>query len=548
MISSLVGGILISGLTWIVWKAFKLFVLQSQLDNLPGPPSKSFIFGNINELLSYNGWDFNRHVLNTYGRAMRITGTFGSRLFLTYDPKALHHILVKDQQFYEPSGFVSRNKVYLGEGLLSVMGEQHRKQRKMMNPVFSIKHMREMIPVFYEVTERLRTAMKLKLQDGPQEVNVLDWISRTALELIGQSGMDYSFDSLVDEENSHPYADSLKQLAAATGGPFGFILNEFLFPFAEKWNFPRLKRFVIELIPSQRVQKIKRLVDLMYNVSQEIIQKKKRALESCDKAVVAEMMEKKDIISILMRANSQADQADRLTDDEVCGQVSTFVFAAMDTTSSALARVLQLLSIHPDAQEKLRAEICDAQKDGQLTYDQLVSLPYLDAVCRETLRLFPPINMPFVRIAARDTIVPLAKPIIGQNDKEMREVIVPKGTNILLSILGSNTDPDLWGADASEWKPERWLSPFPDALGEAHLPGIYSNLMTFLGGGRACIGFKFSQLEMKIVLAVLLSSFKFEVAEKHNITWKMTGIAGPYVESLDAAKPQLPLIMTSLVN
>lgn len=58
----------------------------------------------------------------------------------------------------------------------------------------------------------------------------------------------------------------------------------------------------------------------------------------------------------------------------------------------------------------------------------------------------------------------------------MREVIVPKGTNILLSILGSNTDPDLWGADASEWKPERWLSPFPDALGEAHLPGIYSNL------------------------------------------------------------------------
>lgn len=60
----------------------------------------------------------------------------------------------------------------------------------------------------------------------------------------------------------------------------------------------------------------------------------------------------------------------------------------MDTTSSALARVLQLLSIHPDAQEKLRAEICDAQKDGQLTYDQLVSLPYLDAVCRETLRLY----------------------------------------------------------------------------------------------------------------------------------------------------------------
>ena len=67
----------------------------------------------------------------------------------------------------------------------------------------------------------------------------------------------------------------------------------------------------------------------------------------------------------------------------------TIIFAAMDTTSNALARVLHLLSQHPDVQEKLRAEICDAFKDhgGHLDYDKLSSLPYLDAVCKETLRV-----------------------------------------------------------------------------------------------------------------------------------------------------------------
>ena len=66
----------------------------------------------------------------------------------------------------------------------------------------------------------------------------------------------------------------------------------------------------------------------------------------------------------------------------------TFIFAGMDTTSNALAMTLDLLSKLPDVQQKLRLEILDASKGGDLDYDTLVSLPYLDAVCRETLRLY----------------------------------------------------------------------------------------------------------------------------------------------------------------
>lgn len=68
--------------------------------------------------------------------------------------------------------------------------------------------------------------------------------------------------------------------------------------------------------------------------------------------------------------------------------LSTLLFAAMDTTSSALARILHLLAQHPKAQERLRKEVTDARQDeGDLTYDDLVALPFLDAVIRETLRL-----------------------------------------------------------------------------------------------------------------------------------------------------------------
>jgi cytochrome P450 len=73
-------------------------------------------------------------------------------------------------------------------------------------------------------------------------------------------------------------------------------------------------------------------------------------------------------------------------------------------------------------------------------------------------------------------MLPLSKPIIGSNGQDVTEIMVPNGTNIIISVRGSNTNPDLWGADAHEWKPERWLLPLPKAVIEAHMPGIYSHL------------------------------------------------------------------------
>ena len=67
----------------------------------------------------------------------------------------------------------------------------------------------------------------------------------------------------------------------------------------------------------------------------------------------------------------------------------TFIIAGVDTTSNSLARILQLLAEHPDVQEKLRRELREAQEQygDEIPYDELSQLPYLDAVCRDTLRV-----------------------------------------------------------------------------------------------------------------------------------------------------------------
>ncbi|KAF8150004.1 cytochrome P450, partial [Crassisporium funariophilum] len=141
-------------------------------------------------------------------------------------------------------------------------------------------------------------------------------------------------------------------------------------------------------------------------------------------------------------------------------------FATTNTMSNALSRILFLLAENKDVQSKVRQEIRDTKKanSGQdLGYDILVALPYLGAVCRETPRLHPPLTM-VQRATRQDIVLPLATSICGCNGKDITEIPIPKGTLILVSIIASNRNPELWGPDPYEWKPERRLNSLPEAL------------------------------------------------------------------------------------
>ncbi|KZP14950.1 cytochrome P450 [Athelia psychrophila] len=524
--------VICSALIALAWRLLKLFA-KHPFDNLPGPPSASIFFGNIKQFQIPQAWAFHQNIAETYGHVVKYHG-FGNQAQLwVSDPKALHYILVKEQDSYDVPFHL--RKVLFGDGLAGTLGEHHRKQRKMLNPVFSPRHLQEMVPIFHHVSDKLREAILSRVTSGPREIDMLHWFGRTALELVGQSGLGYSFDNL-DDRPPHPYSLSVKNLLPTA---FRSPVLQRLLPHVSELGSPAFRRAFVKLIPFADVQSLREMVDMMDETSHEIV----RSKESSNLVANEEVGGGKDIMSILLKANTAAAEEDRLTDAEVIAQVTTMVFAATDTTSSALSRIFHLLAQHPEAQDRLRGEIRAARRQyGDLDYKQLDGLQYLDAIIRETVRLYAPVSF-IQRTANKDTVLPLSQPIVGIDGTDIHEVAIPKGTNLSVAIMRANRDPDIWGDDAQEWKPERWLVSSPDKVANVHFPGVYSNMMTFGGGSRACIGFKFSLLEMKVLMCVLLESYAFSLSDK-DIIWNLGNIVTPSVNG--SGKPQLPLIVSKI--
>ncbi|KAF9043342.1 cytochrome P450 [Panaeolus papilionaceus] len=523
-----------------LWKRFQRYT-KSELEIIPGPRSQSFLKGVFPKVFNANGWDYHRHLWETYGRVIRFKGLFGENMLYTYDPKALHHILVKDQDVFEqtPSVIVG-TRLLFGPGLLGTLGDYHRKQRKLLNPVFSIAHMRQMMPIFYRITHKLEASILKQVQPGPKEIDMLSWMGRTALELIGQCGFGHSFDDLTEGYNEHSYSSAIKKVVPVTFRMVFFRVHGL--HHVVKIGSDAFRRKLIDILPWPAMKEARDIADALHKTSLDIYQAKKRAILEGNQEVMDHISHGKDILSILMKANMEASDEDRLPEEEIYGQIATFTFAGMDTTSNAIARILWLLAQHTDIQDKLRRELKQAIDNfgREIPYDNLVALPYLDAICRETMRLYAP-AWQLLRKPTKDIFLPLSSPIKTVGSTEINEILVPKGTTVMCGLLASNRNTEIWGLDALEWKPERWIEGLPKAVADAHLPGVYSHLMTFSGGSRACIGFKFSQLEMKTVLAVLIPRFEFSPSQE--IIWRMTNIVTPALAHGDHQKPQMPLMV-----
>ncbi|KAG2062423.1 cytochrome P450 [Suillus decipiens] len=143
-----------------------------------------------------------------------------------------------------------------------------------------------------------------------------------------------------------------------------------------------------------------------------------------------------------------------------------------------------------------RSHAKDDSESVRLSYDSLMNLPFLDAVVRETLRLYP--SLPILgRISTSATSIPLQFPVRSVSGEEINTISVAKHQAIIMSIVAANHNQAVWGEDASEWKPERWLNSTQAGVKDGvRYPGVYSSMMTFLAGNRSCIGLKFAEMEI----------------------------------------------------
>ncbi|EPS98029.1 hypothetical protein FOMPIDRAFT_1024830 [Fomitopsis schrenkii] len=206
-------------------------------------------------------------------------------------------------------------------------------------------------------------------------------------------------------------------------------------------------------------------------------------------------------------------------------------------TSFGTAYGLFALAQAQDVQQKLRDELLGVQTE-ETTMNELNALPYLDAVVREILRVHAPVRATG-RIAAKDNIIPLSIPITDRYGWTHDHYKIDKGTDVTIPIQSLNIEKALWGDDAAEFKPERWQNS-PEAV--QGIPGVWGNMLTFLGGPRACIGYRFVLVEMKAFLFTLIREFVFELAiPAEDIIKKSAIVQRPYIKGKVDQGSQLPL-------
>ncbi|KAJ3570546.1 hypothetical protein NP233_g4326 [Leucocoprinus birnbaumii] len=510
-------------LSRLLWREY----VSNPLNGIPGPPSPSWFYGNMRQIREgeiaslHEGW------VKEYGTTIKFKVFFGvSRLF-TMDLKALNHVMMNSQIYYKPEQAKSFLSRLLGDGVLVTEGSKHREQ----NPAFGAAQIRELTEIFVEKALELRDVWIADVEKQAQgvkpqaRINVMTGLSKMTLDVIGLAGFDYKFNSLSGEKNELNEAFSMV-FNSRLPMPFLFVLRTML---------GRLGSFLVPL-PGDKPRRQARAT--MERIGKQLLTESRTALEQVD-GEKDERFRKRDLLSLLLKANMSADVHQRMSDEDVLAQVPTFLVAGHETTSNATTWALHALSLNPQVQSKLRDELFTIDTENP-TMDELNALPYLDAVVRETLRAHAPVPGT-ARVAIKDDIVPLDTPFVDQNGKVRDSLLIRKGQTITIPILAINRSEQIWGPDAREFKPERWESPPEAASG---IPGVWGHMLTFLGGPRACIGFRFSLVEMKVLLFTLIRAFEFEPAVPvHDVGTKSTVVQRPFLISEPKAGVQMPLLM-----
>ncbi|KAJ6562402.1 cytochrome P450 [Mycena capillaripes] len=232
--------------------------------------------------------------------------------------------------------------------------------------------------------------------------------------------------------------------------------------------------------------------------------------------------------------------AKELSHEQIRIHAKSILLAGFATTASSIKWALVELSMHPEKQDSLRTELLSFSTTDP-SYDDLTSLalPYLEAVVREALRLHP-ILSESPRVALEDDILPLMNPIRTASGALIDKIPIPKGTALITSLHYTNVAKSIWGADAAEFKTERWLDGQDVPASAKEYPG-YHHTMIFSDGPRTCLGKGFALAEMKIVLSLLVRKFVFSPRDGMETKYDKAMFLGPHPKVAGEEGGRLPM-------
>ncbi|GAB4380283.1 MAG: cytochrome P450 [Elainellaceae cyanobacterium] len=403
--------------------------------------------------------------------------------FLVYvsHPKAIQDIFAAGPDQFKSSGNGGRVlQLLLGEQSVVLLdGDRHQRQRKLLMPPFHGDRLRAYSRLICEtteqVTEQWQVGQPYRVRLSMQEIT-LHVILQAVFGLT--EGVRY---------------DRLRYL-------LGTLLESISSPLSAGLIFFRsLQQDWGAWSPWGKFLRQKQLVDQL--IYAEIQERRATGDDSRD-----------DILSLLLSARDEAGQP--MTDRELRDELVTLLIAGHETTASALTWALYWIHAIPEVQEKVRSELAslgDRPEPGDIA-----RLPYLTAVCQETLRIYP------VTLTTGVRVLDASIDLLGYQFEA--------GTVFFPCTYLVHQRPDLY-PEPKQFKPERFLE-------RQFAPHEY---LPFGGGHRYCIGRALAMLEMKLVLATVLSNWQLDLIDQRPVK--------PVRRGLTIAPPaHLQIVATARVN
>ncbi|XP_018353975.1 PREDICTED: cytochrome P450 9e2-like [Trachymyrmex septentrionalis] len=390
------------------------------------------------------------------------------------DPDLIKAIGVKNfETFPDHRAFVDEvNDPLFGKNLFSLRGEKWRDVRTLLSPAFTSSKMKTMFKLMSDCAANFTDY----LANLPEDKNIMEMknsFTRYTNDVIATCAFGISVDSMRNPN------------------------NEFYVYGKEATTFNTLRTIKFYLARSMPL--ITKMLGIKF-VSNNVGEFFKDLVRNTIHTRDVKNIVRPDMLQLMMETRGKRGPGKELTIEDMTAQAFIFFFGGFDTVSSLMCFAVHEIAVNPDVQAKLRDEVDEVLKtnNGDLTYEALNGMQYLDAVINEALRKWP-IAAFLDRINVEDFELPPALP----GDKPF---LLKKGMNVWFPVYGLHRDPKYFERP-DEFDPERFLDENKkDINSAAYLP--------FGLGPRMCIGNRFALLETKVMLFHLLSRCELKMCAK----------------------------------
>ncbi|EMD38955.1 hypothetical protein CERSUDRAFT_72211 [Gelatoporia subvermispora B] len=488
-------------------------------EHVHGPPSTSWLFGNI---LQFNrqdqAGDLDFKWCGEFGPTWRLHGIFGQPVLMTADPKALQHIYHKSGYSYRKTADQTEtNHVLFGSGIIWASGSVHQRHRKVMSPAFSAPQLRTFVPLHQRHIRKTLDIWKSEIETHSQNQMIScvhRWLTKTTLDIIGDAAFDYTFGAQSEAGARLLEAYSNVFVEAIMHPPKVDLLIKAVMECVPQ---PLLR--VVEYLPLKDVTRMRKVRKAFEREAVQLLKDKTERLASGEEG-------KKDVMSLLVKANTSEDPKTRLSDAELTAQMATITIAGHDTTATTLTWLFYELAKNPEYQAKMRTEIravrssVTARGEDSFSQEDLDSMTY----CMAGLKY----------------------PVVSKTGELIHEVPVQAGQQIYTSFCAYNRLPQVWGTNADVWDPTRFLG--TDIKRETNV-GVFANLCgitrlhwTESRRGACMFSWRFSVMESQALIAEILEKFAFALPPNPPEIQRLpAGVMAPGIRGMAEMGIQMPL-------